>query len=126
MKSKSPKERLIRELLHKAYRAVKKKSHRGLQCSLTYDELYSLMEKQNWSCSKTKISFPILDREYKRWELVRMGINPLIMPSIDRIASDGNYTIHNIQIVIQYHNLGKTDNEDRWADEVLDLIISNK
>ena len=41
---KTPKDRLIAELLHKALRMIKKKSHKGLQCTLTYDELYSLME----------------------------------------------------------------------------------
>ena len=29
---KTPKDRLIAELLHKALRMVKKKSHKGLQC----------------------------------------------------------------------------------------------
>jgi hypothetical protein len=47
------------------------------------------------------------------------------MPSIDRIDSNRHYTIDNIQIVIQYHNSGKTDNEDKWADEVIQKIISN-
>ena len=122
---KTAKDRLVAELLHKAYRVSKKKAYKGLQCTLTYDELYSLMEKWNWSCCKTFEPFPILDKEYKRWQLVQMGINPLLMPSIDRVDSNGHYTIDNIQIVIQYHNLGKTDNDDKWADEVIQKIISN-
>jgi hypothetical protein len=128
MKAKSPKERLVRELLAITNRAVRriKNRKRGLISTITYEQLYSLMEKQNWRCYKTRIPFPILDKGYKRYQLVQIGINPLIMPSIDRIDSNGHYTIDNIQIVIQYHNLGKTDNLDNHADEVLDLIIYNK
>jgi hypothetical protein len=44
------------------------------------------------------------------------------MPSVDRIDSNAHYTIDNIQIVCQFYNLGKTDNEDRFADEIIKLI----
>ena len=88
---------------------------------LDYASLYpSLIMAYNLSPE-----YLILDKEYKRWQLVQMGINPLLMPSIDRVDSNGHYTIDNIQIVIQYHNLGKTDNDDKWADEVIQKIISN-
>jgi hypothetical protein len=124
MKAKPPKERLVRELLSNTNIAVRrpKNKKRGILNTLTYEELYSLMETQNWKCPKTSIDFPILDKGYKRWQLVNMNINPLIMPSVDRIDSNAHYAINNIQIVCQFYNLGKTDNEDRFADEIITLI----
>ena len=128
MIAKSKEERLVKELLANVNRAVRriKNKKRGLITTLTYEQLYERMVKINWTCEKTLIPFPLLDKGYKRWQLVNMGINPLIMPSVDRIDSNGHYTIDNIQMVSQFYNLGKTDNEDRWADEIIKLIKENK
>jgi hypothetical protein len=124
MKANPPKERIVRELVANVNRAVRrvKNKKRGIKTTLTYEQLYSMMESINWKCAKTFIDFPLLDKGYKRWQLVDMNTNPLIMPSVDRIDSNAHYTIDNIQIVCQFYNLGKTDNEDRFADEIIKLI----
>lgn len=123
-KSKNPKERMVRILLSKINSNTRPSDTRI--SNITFLDLYNLLELNNWTCCKTGIKFPMLNKGCKRYQLIEMGINPLTMPSVDRIDSSKDYTIDNIQIVCQFYNLGKTDNDDIWADEIIKLIKENE
>jgi hypothetical protein len=102
----------------------KKKILKGInQCDVTFDSMLSLMEKQNWSCCKDGRPFHLSFRMGKRileGDRKALGINSLLLPSIDRIDNNKGYTMDNIQIVtLGYNNL-----KNRYGEEYVNEFLN--
>jgi hypothetical protein len=91
---------------------------------ITLEQLVERLKQTNGKCERTGISFPLVksEKDYCLSSARRLGFNPLLAPSGDRIDPNGIYTMNNIQIVIQWYNLGKGAKSQSEADEVMKLI----
>jgi hypothetical protein len=102
----------------------KKKVLKGIdQCDVTFESMLSLMESQQWSCCKDNQPFHISFRAGKRIlepDRKALGINSLLLPSIDRIDNNKGYTMDNIQIVtLGYNNL-----KNRYGEEYVNEFLN--
>jgi hypothetical protein len=70
---------------------------RGLDHTLTKEELTTITESQNWRCAKTNIPFDLAFGK---------GLRPF-GPAVDRIDSNLGYTADNIQVVCNLYNFAK-------------------
>jgi hypothetical protein len=88
---------------------------RGLEFSITIDDVADLYEKQGRRCSLTgwEISFP-------DW-----GLNHESHVSIDRIDSKGGYTTDNIQLVHKSVNMMKQNYSQQFFIEVCCAVSQN-
>ena len=119
MKTKTPKERTIYRLFDSCRTGSRrpKKINKGINyCDITYESMYELMENQQWKCAETNIPFVIMDKQYKVEQKKALGINSLLLPSIDRIDNNKGYTMDNIRIVTSgYNNLKNVHSDaDVW------------
>jgi len=128
MKRKTPKEKTIYRLLDGCRTASRrpKKIRKGINyCDITYESIYELMEIQQWKCAETNIPFVIMDERYKLDERNALGINSLLLPSIDRIDNDKGYTMDNIRIVTNGYNNLKNVHSDGDVWQWIKLINSD-
>jgi len=126
MKYKTPKEKTIARLVDNCKSASNrdKKKRKGInQCDVTFESMLSLMERQDWKCAIRGQSFVIMDKRYKVEERKKLGINSLLIPSIDRIDNNKGYTMDNIRIVTNGYNQLRNRYEER---EVMEWILSNE
>lgn len=99
---------IIQHMLVSSKGRIEKKLYkRNLTHSLTKDQLYEIIEKQDYKCVYTGLE---LDLQSK----IR-----IYKPSIDRICSDIGYHKHNIQFTIYWANQAKSSLEE---DEFIKLI----
>ncbi len=95
-----------------------------ISITVTKSQLINKLIKLKGKCAITNIPFPLVTNSYlyKAPHYTQFGINPMLIPSIDRIDSSKPYSIRNIQIVIRMVNMGKGmySNEDTLA--VFDMI----
>ena len=120
MKYKTPKEKTIARLVDNCKSASRrdKKIRKGInQCDVTFESMVSLMEKQNWKCAEMGQSFVIMDKRYKVEERKKLGINSLLLPSIDRIDNNKGYTMDNIRIVTNGYNQLRNRYDERDVKE---------
>jgi hypothetical protein len=118
-------------LLYKINNSAKTAKEKGqihgrkerLIVSITKQDIIGLLLKQNFCCSLTGIQFPMFNTQtgYKKACSIN-NINSLALPSADRIDSDGDYTLNNIEIVIAFYNMGKGNKSKQNAIEILNLI----
>jgi hypothetical protein len=128
MKVKTPKDRTIYRLFDSCRTASRrpKKVRKGIDyCNITYESMYELMEKQGWKCAETNIPFVIMDKQYKVGERNALGINSLLLPSIDRIDNNKGYTMDNIRIVTNGYNNLKNIHSDLDVWQWINLIKSD-
>jgi hypothetical protein len=102
----------------------KKKVLKGIdQCDVTFEGMLSLMESQQWGCCKDGKPFHISFRAGKRIlepNRKALGINSLLLPSIDRIDNNRGYMMYNIQIVtLGYNNL-----KNRYGEEYVNEFLN--
>lgn len=126
MKYKTPKEKTIARLVEACKSASKreKKIRKGInQCDVTFASMLSLMETQQWKCAIRGQSFLIMDKRYKVEERKQLGINSLLLPSIDRIDNNRGYEMDNIRIVTNGYNQLR----NRYGEsDVMEWILSNE
>ena len=128
MKRKTPKERVITQLVEACSTASgrPKKIRKGINyCDITYESMYELMENQQWKCAETNIPFVIMDKQYKLAERNALGINSLLLPSTDRIDNNKGYTIDNIRIVTNGYNNLKNRYDEVFVREWINAIKSD-
>lgn len=77
---------------------------RGLVVAVDKDDLLGLYLKQGGRCALTG-----LDMDWRAKGGSGRGQRALTAPSVDRISSHGNYTLDNIQIVMNAVNVMKND-----------------
>lgn len=87
--------------------------------------MYALMETQQWKCAETNIPFVIMDKQYKVEQKKALGINSLLLPSIDRIDNNKGYTMDNIRIVTSGYNNLKNIHSDGDVWQWIKLIQSD-
>ena len=90
--------------------------------SVDLDYLKALLLKNNFSCPNTGHQFPMFNtaKEYKEADTNKI-INPLMLPSADRIDSSLDYIEGNIEITTIFYNNGKGDKTKEQALEVLNI-----
>jgi len=74
--------------------------------------LAALMERQDQRCALTHL----------RFDLGGAGADPNLLPSVDRIDSDGHYEAGNIQIVCRFANFWKSDQADGEFRRLLKIV----
>jgi len=108
----------------------KKKVLKGIdQCDVTFEGMLALMEKWNWSCCKLGQSFHLSFRMGKRIlepDREALGINSLLLPSIDRIDNNRGYMMDNIQIVTMAYNQMKNIYSEESIMEWINSINKTK
>lgn len=120
---KQNKLRLVSNLMYKIKDHLRKLPQNIRVIEVTEDWLYNKLESNNWCCPYTKVEFPLLTKNrISRSEYKSMGINKLKMASVDRLDSSKGYTFENTQIVCRFYNLGKTDNSNEDAIEILEYF----
>ncbi|MGY4450482.1 hypothetical protein ACVWZR_005142 [Bradyrhizobium sp. i1.3.1] len=72
----------------------------------------SLLDLQGNCCALTGIPF----------EFVNPNANKNLLPSLDRIDSDGHYEAGNLQVVCQFINFWKSDSNDEEFRRLLGLV----
>ena len=87
--------------------------------------MYELMENQQWKCAETNIPFVIMDQQYKVEQKKALGINSLLLPSIDRIDNNKGYTMDNIRIVTSGYNNLKNIHSDTDVWQWINAIKSD-
>lgn len=85
---------------------------RGIDFSLTTDDVVAMLHRANWACAVTKTPFSL--------DSVK-GRKPYA-PSIDRIDSDGGYTPDNCRIVCLAANVAM----NVWGDSVFARLRNNE
>jgi hypothetical protein len=90
--------------------------------SVDLDYLKALLLKNNFSCPNTGVKFPMFNtaQEYKEAATKKI-INPLSLPSGDRINSDLDYVEGNIEITTLFYNNGKGNKTKEQALEILNI-----
>ena len=123
-----PKLILVRILMGKIKDHLRKLPHNIRNVEVTEDWLYETLEKNNWSCPIMKVKFPLFknNNRIKKDEYKLLGINRLAIASVDRKDSSIGYTKENTQIVCRFYNLGKTDNPNSDAIDLLDFFKKSK
>ena len=125
---KTPKQRTIYRLFDSCRTGSRraKKVRKGIDyCDITYESMYALMETQQWKCAETNIPFVIMDQQYKVEQKKALGINSLLLPSIDRIDNNRGYTMDNIRIVTSGYNNLKNIHSDGDVWQWIKLIQSD-
>jgi hypothetical protein len=125
---KTPKQREIYRLFDSCRTGSRraKKVRKGIDyCDITYESMYALMETQQWKCAETNIPFVIMDQQYKVEQKKALGINSLLLPSIDRIDNNKGYTMDNIRIVTSGYNNLKNIHSDGDVWQWIKLIQSD-
>jgi hypothetical protein len=125
---KTPKQREIYRLFDSCRTGSRraKKVRKGIDyCDITYESMYALMETQQWKCAETNIPFVIMDQQYKVEQKKALGINSLLLPSIDRIDNNRGYTMDNIRIVTSGYNNLKNIHSDGDVWQWIKLIKSD-
>jgi hypothetical protein len=125
---KTPKQREIYRLFDSCRTGSRraKKVRKGIDyCDITYESMYALMETQQWKCAETNIPFVIMDKQYKVEQKKALGINSLLLPSIDRIDNNRGYTMDNIRIVTSGYNNLKNIHSDGDVWQWIKLIKSD-
>jgi hypothetical protein len=125
---KTPKQREIYRLFDSCRTGSRraKKVRKGIDyCDITYESMYALMETQQWKCAETNIPFVIMDQQYKVEQKKALGINSLLLPSIDRIDNNRGYTMDNIRIVTSGYNNLKNIHSDGDVWQWIKLIQSD-
>ena len=111
---------LVSNLMSKITDHLRKLPKDIREVGVTKDWIYETMEKNNWSCPIMKVQFPSIPKgRITREQYKQLGINKLKLPSVDRKDSSKGYTKENTQIVCRFLNLGKTDNPNEHALELL-------
>jgi|LakMenEpi03Aug12_release.lakeMendotaPanAssembly.Ray.scaffolds.fasta_scaffold1905597_2 hypothetical protein len=120
MLTKESKYILVSNLMYKIKDHLRKLPKHIREVEVTEDWIYETMEKNNWSCPIMKVKFPMIPNgRISRTQYKELGINKLKMASVDRKDSSKGYTKENTQIVCRFLNLGKTDNPNEDALELL-------
>jgi arsenate reductase-like glutaredoxin family protein len=93
---------------------------KALPILFSTDDLYGKLVIQNGKCMISNIPFPIMlyKTDYLRARKF-YGVNRLLIASVDRIDSKKPYQLDNIQIVIRFINIGKTNCSQ---DELLEVV----
>lgn len=85
-----------------------KRRIKKITCDLTVDQLLSLLERQNYRCALSGV-------------LLTHKVHDLSSVSVDRIDTDGDYTLNNIQLVCKAMNYAKSDHSN---DEMIEFIAA--
>jgi hypothetical protein len=87
------------------------------------DDLYNKLIQQDGKCAISKIPFPIMlcKTDYLKARKF-YGVNRLLIASVDRVDSKKPYQLDNIQIVIRFINIGKTNCSQDELTEVMEMI----
>ena len=123
--NKTSKQKTITRLVDSCRTASRreKKVRKGIdQCDVTFESMESLMEYQQWKCAEKGHSFIIMDKRYKVEQRNALGINSLLLPSIDRIDNNKGYTMDNIRIVSFGYNQLRNRHSDSDVSEWINLI----
>ena len=122
---KTPKQKAITRLVQSCTSSSRrpKKILKGInQCDVTFEGMYALMEKQNWTCCKLGQPFHIMGDRVLVKDRAAVGINSILLPSIDRIDNNKGYTMDNIQIVTMAYNNLKNRYKEEYVAEWINLI----
>lgn len=101
-----------------------RKKRRVISVDIHY--LKNLLIKNNFSCPNTGHQFVMFNTatEYKEADTSKT-VNPLLLPSVDRISSDLDYIEGNIEITTLFYNNGKGNKTKEQALEVLNIKTKN-
>jgi|694.fasta_scaffold31151_14 hypothetical protein len=88
--------------------------------------LKNLLLENNFSCPNTGHKFVMFNtaQEYQEAD-TNKTVNPLLLPSADRINSDLDYVEGNIEITTLFYNNGKGNKTKEQALEALNIKINN-
>ena len=94
-------------------RANRRANDKGIECTITKDELRQVFIESNGVCALSNM--PISTIHHDRYKA-----------SIDRIDSDKGYTMDNIQIVASCVNMAKSDMKLNEFWIMIDALAANK
>ena len=133
------KEKYFEVMVKRLMQSIKKSARTGKEKSfnfgrkeriiidITEEQLLERLIKTDGRCEITGYPFPLVCNEkyYIQSQARILGFNPLMVPSPDRIDSNGIYTMNNLQIVIQGYNMGKGDKTQAEMDEYMSFFEIN-
>lgn len=95
-----------------------------LDIEVTFEDILEHIIRINGKCERTGIPFPLVskDEHYSMKFARQLGFNPLISPSCDRIDPNKGYVLGNIQIVIQFYNIGKGAKSQTETNELMAFL----
>lgn len=107
-------DQILQNLLVSTKSTVKNRLHkRNITNSLTKDQLYEILEKQDYKCVYTGLKFDLQTRI------------KIYKPSIDRISSDKGYHKDNIQFTIFWANQAKSNLVEKDFTTLIKLTNNN-
>lgn len=84
--------------------------------TITKEDIWNLFLKQNGKCALSGLDLKI-ERNYKKMSTMTA--------SLDRINSDGGYTINNVQWIHKHINRMKSDFDSKYFIDMCKLITNN-
>jgi hypothetical protein len=96
----------------------------AIPIDITFEQILDRVKQINGKCERTGINFPLVKTEtdYCMSSARKLGFNPLLAPSADRVDPNGMYTMSNLQIVIQWYNMGKGAKSQTEANELMEFL----
>jgi hypothetical protein len=92
---------------------------------ITEEDLFQRLKETKGICERTGIPFPLVSNEkyYSKQYARKLGFNPLISPSADRVDPNIGYdNMDNLRFVVQGYNLAKNNKSQTEMDEFMRMI----